>query len=193
MKPPRETTRLPRHSGRTDREGVYRDHGRLSYTVIGVYVFLILLSILIIPHTSSTLWALLLVVLLFVFFLARYLSTTYSMNDTFLKAGRIAGGRRIRLDSVSRIEFGSMRELGATGFIGSWGWRGRMWSPFIGSFDAVYTDPVKGLVVSGDGVPLYISPNDLDEFARELSRRVRSYTGRLPVDVGDPLGPSGES
>jgi hypothetical protein len=193
MKPPREVTRLRRSTGRTDRDGVYHDRGRLSYAVIGVYVFLILVAILIIPHSSSTLWALVVIVLLFVFFLGRYLSTTYSMNDLVLKAGRIAGSRRIRLDSISKIEFGSMRELSATGFIGSWGWRGRMWSPFIGAFDAVYTDPVKGLLVTGDGVPLYISPNDLDEFARELSRRVRSYTGRLPIDVGDPQGPPGET
>ncbi|HYA71290.1 MAG TPA: PH domain-containing protein [Thermoplasmata archaeon] len=193
MKPPREPRSPQRSTARTESDGVYHDRGRFSYTVIGVYLFLILLSYLLIPHTSSTLWALLLVVLLFTFFLARYLSTTYSMNDAYLKAWRLAGSRRIRLDSVNRIEFGSMRELSATGFIGSWGWRGRMWSPFIGAFDAVYTDPAKGLLVSGDGVPLYISPNDLDGFARELSRRVRSYTGRLSVDVGDPMGIPSES
>jgi len=158
-----------------------------------MYVVLILVAALVIPRSSSTLWALVLVLFLFVFFLVRYVSTTYSMNDTYLKAGRIAGGRRIRLDSINRIEFGSMRELGGTGFIGSWGWRGRMWSPFIGSFDAVYTDAAKGLVVSGEGVPIYISPKDLEGFARELSRRVRSFTGRLPVDVGDPLGSQGMS
>ena len=68
-----------------------------------------------------------------------------------------------------------------------------MWSPSIGKFDAVYTDPAKGILVSEGDVPLYISPVNLPEFARELSRRVRSYTGRLAVDVGDPLGSPSEA
>lgn len=61
-----------------------------------------------------------------------------------------------------------------------------MWSPTIGQFDAIYTDPAKGLLVTAGEVPLYLSPRDPDEFARELSRRVRSYTGPLQVDVGYP-------
>jgi hypothetical protein len=170
----------------TDAQGVYRDRGRLSYAVIGVYLFLILVCLFILPNSGLALWALAAILVLFAFFLARYISTTYSINDTHLRAWRIAGSRRVRLDSVRRIEFASMRELSPTGFIGSWGWRGRMWSPAVGAFDAVYTDPAKGLMVTGEGVPVYITPTDLDEFARELSRRVRSYTGRLPVDVGDP-------
>jgi len=171
---------------RTDAHGVYHDRGRLSFSVIGVYLFLILVAILVLPRSSLATWALGAVVALFVFFLVRYLSTTYSLNDTHLRAWRLAGSRRIPLESIRRIEFSSMRELSPTGFIGSWGWRGRMWSPSIGQFDAVYTDPAKGLLVTGEGVPIYISPTDLEEFARELSRRVRSYTGRLPLDVGDP-------
>ena len=174
---------------RTDTQGVYRDHGRLSYAVVGMYVFLILIALLILPSTGLASWAIGTILLLFVFFLVRYLSTTYSLDDTHLRAWRIAGSRRISLESIHKIEFASMRELGPTGFLGSWGWRGRMWSPTEGTFDAVYTDPAKGLMVSGEGVPVYITPTDLDEFARELSRRVRSYTGRLPVDVGDPAGP----
>ena len=151
-------------------------------------MFLILVAGLLLPHSGLALWVLGLILFLFVFFLARYLSTTYSLDDTHLRAWRLAGSRRVRLDTVRRIEYGSMRELSPTGFLGSWGWRGRMWSPSVGSFDAVYTDPAKGLLVTGEGVPIYISPTDLQEFARELSRRVRSYSGRLQVDVGDPQG-----
>jgi len=167
-------------------EGVYYDRGRLSYTVIGVYVFVFLVISLLLPHRSSALWVVVVILIVVAFFLVRYLSTTYSMNDTYLRAWRVGGSRRIRLESIHRIEYGSMRELGATGFVGSWGWRGRMWSPRIGAFDAVYTDPVRGLLVTGEGVPIYVSPNDLVGFARELSRRVRSYAGPLDVDVGAP-------
>ncbi|HYA54527.1 MAG TPA: PH domain-containing protein [Thermoplasmata archaeon] len=170
----------------TDTEGVYHDRARLSYAVVGVYVFLIIVCVVILPKSGLGYDALLAIVVLFAFFLVRYLSTSYSLDDTHLRAWRIAGSRRIRLETVRRIEFASMRELSPTGFIGSWGWRGRMWSPSFGQFDAVYTDPAKGLMVTGEGVPVYITPVDLDEFARELSRRVRSYTGRLSVDVGDP-------
>ena len=174
---------------RTDSKGVYRDRGRLSYAVIGVYVFLIIVAIVVIHGASLAAWALGVIVALFVLYLARYISTTYSLDDTHMKAWRLWGSRRVRLDSIRRIEYGSMRELSPTGFLGSWGWRGRMWSPRAGQFDAVYTDPARGLLVTGEGVPVYISPTDLEEFARELSRRVRSYTGRLPFDVGDPQGP----
>jgi hypothetical protein len=171
-----------------NREGVYHDRGRLSYTVIGVYAFLIVVMFLVVPQSGRAGWVLGFILVLFVFFLARYVSTSYSLTDTQVRAWRIFGSRRIRLESVNRIEYGSMRELAPTGFFGSWGWRGRMWSSEIGPFDAFYTDAAHGLIVSGEGVPIYISPTDTDEFARELSRRVRSYKGRLDVDVGDPGG-----
>ena len=161
--------------------------------MIGVYVFLILVVVLIVPRSAVTDYAVPAVVALLLFFLVRYVTTSYSINDTHLKAWRFPGTRRIRLDTIRRIEYSSMRDLGPTSFIGSWGWRGRMWSAAIGSFDAVYTDPVKGILVTGEGVPIYITPIDLVEFARELSRRARSYSGRLVADVGDPLGPSSET
>jgi len=186
--PRRGNVASARGGPRTDARGVYHDRGRLSYSVIGVYVFLILVAVFILPKSGLAAWALGVIVFLFLFFLARYLSTTYSLDDTHLRAWRIAGSRRIRLETIRRIEFGSMRELSPTGFLGSWGWRGRMWSPRMGAFDAVYTDPAKGLLISGEGVPVYITPTDIEEFARELSRRVRSYSSRLTVDVGDPHG-----
>jgi hypothetical protein len=168
--------------------GVYRQRGRLSYSVIGVYVFLIIVVLVFVPHTTFTTYATPAVILLFLFFLVRYVTTSYSIDDSYLKAVRFPGTRRIRLETIRRIEYSSMRDLGPTSFIGSWGWRGRMWSADIGPFDAVYTDPAKGILVSGEGVPIYISPVDLVGFAKELSRRARSYSGRLSVDVGDPLG-----
>jgi hypothetical protein len=121
--------------------------------------------------------------------LVRYLSTTYSIDGVYLHAWRLLGGVRVRLDRVRRIEYVSLRDLSPTGGIfGSWGWRGRMWSPLIGRFDAIYTDGARGILVTAGEFPLYFSPHNPDAFARELSRRVRSYTGRLAVDVGDPLG-----
>ncbi len=119
--------------------------------------------------------------------LGRYLSTSYRVDDTSLSAWRVLGGRRVRLDEVRKIEYASLRDLAPTGgLLGSWGWRGRMWSPVVGRFDSIYTDASRGLLVSAGDVPLYISPRDPEAFARELSRRVRSYSGRLAVDVGDP-------
>jgi PH (Pleckstrin Homology) domain-containing protein len=164
--------------------------------VIGTYVVLILIVAVLLPHSSDILylygpWALGGLLLLF---LLRYVSTTYSLDDTHLSAWRIFGGRRVRLSEVRKIEYSSMRDLGPTGgMFGSWGWRGRMWSPQLGKFDAIYTDAARGILVTVGEIPLYITPLDLPEFARELSRRVRSYTGRLLTDVGDPLGSSEES
>ena len=164
--------------------------------MIGTYVVLILIVVLLLPHSSDILylygpWAL---GGLLVLFLARYVSTSYSLDDTHLSARRIFGGRRVRLADIRKIEFSSMRDLGPTGgMFGSWGWRGRMWSPQLGRFDAIYTDASHGVLVTVGEVPLFITPRDPTEFARELSRRVRSYSGRLLVDVGDPLASTEES
>lgn len=117
------------------------------------------------------------------FLLFRYFSTYYSMDHRYLHARRILGGRRLTLAQVRKIEYMRLRDLSPTGFFGSWGYRGRMWSPFIGSFDAVYTDPT-GLLITAEGVPLFISPRDPVAFARELSRRARSYAAELTVDAG---------
>ena len=57
--------------------------------------------------------------------------------------------------------------------------------------DAIYTDS-RGLLVTGGSVPLFLSPHDPTAFARELSRRVRSYTGPLEVDVGAGGAPEAE-
>ena len=95
------------------------------------------------------------------------------------------------LEEVRRIEYSSLRDLAPTGGwfgVGSWGWRGRMWSPEVGEFDSVYTDAARGLLVTAGTHPLYLSPSDLEEFAKELSRRVRSSPARCAKDVGSPGG-----
>jgi hypothetical protein len=120
-----------------------------------------------------------------VFLLVRYFSTGYSIDDTFLRARRLVGSRRIPLADIRKIEFIRLRDLSPTGFFGSWGYRGRMWSPYIGRFDGIYTDPT-GLLISAGTEPLFISPVNSETFARELSRRARSYSASLTVDHGAP-------
>ena len=172
-------------------DGVYRMGGRISAAVIGAYLFMLVLIVLLIAprETGGYTWVTYFVGGLTVFLLARYLSTRYSMDDTHLRAWKLLGGRKVPLEEVRAIEFASLRELAPTGGMfgmGSWGWRGRLFSSTIGEFDSVYTDAARGLLVTAGAYPLYISPRDLDGFARELSRRVRSYSGLLSKDVGNP-------
>lgn len=174
-----------------DTEGRFHRRGTIAYTVVGAYVFLlVLVTVLVLPTSgASYLWVPFLLIAITILFLARYVSTYYTIDDTFLRARRILGGRTIRLEEVRRIEFASLRDLvpvSAGIGMGAWGWRGRLYSPTIGEFDSIYTDAAKGLLVTAGAYPLYISPRDPAEFARELSRRVRSYTGPLAKDVGDP-------
>ena len=122
---------------------------------------------------------------LFVIFLVRYTSTRYRLDADRLHAWRAFGSRTVPYESVRRIVYANLRELGPVSYIGSWGWRGRMWSPFVGKFDSIYTVS-SGLMIFAGAVPLFISPKDPPAFARELSRRVRSYTGPLEEDVGAP-------
>jgi hypothetical protein len=169
-----------------DPHGRYRVGGQLSGVTIGVYAVLILLFGLVVltPQTPYPEW---IVILIPVFFLIRYLSTSYSIDEVYLRTFRIAGGRRVPLADVRKIEYARLRELAPVGFFGAWGWRGRVWSAQIGSFDAVYTD-ASGLLVTAGEFPIFISPRHPADFARELSRRVRSYKGPLAVDVGHPSG-----
>lgn len=122
---------------------------------------------------------------LFAIFLLRYVSTRYRLDADQLHAWRVFGSRTVKYEAVRRIVYANLRELGPVSYIGSWGWRGRMWSPFVGKFDSIYTVS-SGLMIFAGPVPLFISPKDPPAFARELSRRVRSYTGPLEEDVGAP-------
>jgi hypothetical protein len=175
-----------------DETGRYRVGANLSWTVVGVYVVLAILLAVILPKSTVTVWGIVVILVLLLFFLARYLSTAYWIDSDHLTAFRLVGGRRIRLEEVRRIEAASLRELSPTGFFGSWGYRGRMWSPVIGNFDSVQTN-TKGIMVYAGPTPLYITPKHQDEFLRELSRRVRSYRGPLEVDHGAPAAPPGPS
>jgi len=177
-----------------DETGRYRAWGRVSYTIVGVYLFLLLLLVVFVyPDSASLVWWAPWVLSVFLLLsLARYLSTNYSIDDVQLRARRLFGGFRVRLDQVRRIEYASLRDLSPTGgILGSWGWRGRMWSPVIGRFSSIHTDAANGLLITSSDDSLYVSPRDPVGFARELSRRVRSYSGRLAVDVGDPGAPAG--
>jgi hypothetical protein len=152
-----------------------------------VYVLVILLLYFVVLHSPivTNPYAIYFVIGATVFLLLRYLSTGYSIDDSFLHARRILGSRRVALNDVRKIEFVRLRDLSPTGFFGSWGYRGRMWSPYLGKFDGIYTDP-SGILVTASDVPLFISPRDPEAFARELSRRARSYSGSLTVDHGRP-------
>lgn len=131
------------------------------------YVFVVLIAILMV-------------------FLARYASTRYVMDSDFLTASRLFGSRRVRLEEVRGIELANLRDLGPVSFFGGWGWRGRVWSPTIGTFDSIHTVS-PGVLVSVGAVPLFVSPRDPVDFARELSRRVRSYHELLdPAAPGAP-------
>ena len=176
---------------RLDSQGGYRAGGKISWAVVGTYIFVLIVILVLLRGDvgSSYWWVPWLLGLVVAVMMARYLSTSYRINDTDLRAWRLFGSRRVQLDEVRRIEYTSLRDLAPISMLGgAWGWRGRMWSPRIGAFDAIHTDAALGLLVTAGGVPLYISPKNPQTFARELSRRVRSYTGRLSVDVGDPLG-----
>jgi hypothetical protein len=165
-----------------------------AHISVGVVVAYVLIAVLILVAVAPRIgthnaWAPYFLVAVVLFLLLRYFSTRYTLDDTDLVAWKILGGRRIPLEEVRAIEFANLRDLVTTGGIfgmGSWGWRGRMHSVVIGEFDSVYTDAASGLLVTAGAYPLYISPRDPEEFARELSRRVRSYTGPLTKDVGAP-------
>jgi hypothetical protein len=184
----------PAELPRLDAQGRYHAHGKVAYEVVAVYLFMFLVFILLLPRSIPLTywWGPWVLGVLDLAMLVRYLSTTYRIDDIELRAWRLLGGRRVRLDQVRRIEYASLRDLSPGSFLGGWGWRGRMWSARIGPFDSLHTDPALGILVTPGDVPLFVTPRNPTGFARELSRRVRSHTGRIAVDVGDPLGPAFE-
>jgi hypothetical protein len=118
-------------------------------------------------------------------FLARNLSTYYVLDDRALHARRLFGSRTVPLEQVRMLEYANLRDLGPVSFFGGWGWRGRMWSPLIQTFDAIHTVSAGILVTAGD-VPLFVSPKNPAEFAAELSRRVRSYNPTVGLSTFSP-------
>lgn len=175
-----------------ERQTLYSVAAPRSLGVIGFYLVLIL-GLIYASYAqaySSVPYITELLVVVLLLFLARYASTRYSLDAETLSAWRLFGSRRVRLEEVRKIEFANLRDLGPVGILGGWGWRGRMWSPLVGRFDSIHTASA-GLLVTAGPVPLFISPPDPAAFARELSRRVRSYNETLEVDVGTmaPLRP----
>lgn len=173
-------------------EGRVSQRAPLSAGTVGVYLFFAGLLLITARIASISAFPFINEILAgaFLLFLLRYVSTRYWIDADRLHAWRLFGSRSVPLEEIRRIEFGNLRDLTPVGLVGTWGWRGRMWSPTLGSFDAIHTVS-SGLVVSAGAVPLFISPRDPTQFARELSRRVRSYTGPLEVDVGAPRGTTG--
>jgi len=154
-----------------------------------MYIVLALLIVYATLHSSFTSNPLVpefLIAVIFLF-LARYASTYYVLDDRALYARRLFGSRSVKLDEVRRVEYANLRDLGPVSFFGGWGWRGRMWSPLIQTFDAIHTVSPGVLVTVGE-VPLFISPKHRDEFGEELSRRVRSFSPSVGISNFAPIG-----
>jgi len=174
-----------------DLEGRFRMRASLSAGVIGAYALMLLLIVYVVGFRTTVGfgWVTYFLLAVTILFLARYLSVTYAIDDTNLVARTMFGTHRWPLEEIRGIEYASLRELAPTGgLLSSWVWRGKMYSPTIGEFELVFTEAASGLLVTASPYPLFISPRVPKEFARELSRRVRSYTGPLLKDVGQPSG-----
>ncbi len=153
---------------------VYRMPTARNNVVVGFYLVL-LVALYFLKGLVGLDIALFLIAVLLVYF-ARELSIRYVLNDDDLIAWRIFGWRRVPLASIRKVERASLRELSPVSFFGAWGWRSRMWSPVIGRFDNI-SGYHAGLLVFGQGVPLFLSPADPEAFAQELVSR----TGVEPV------------
>ncbi|MCI4352939.1 MAG: PH domain-containing protein [Thermoplasmata archaeon] len=152
---------------------------------VGVVVFYLLLIVAITYLGAARLalpWVAELLVTALILYLGRYLSTRYRLDAHTFTASRLFGSRRIPIEEIRHIAPANLRDLAPVSFIGSWGWRGRMWSPQVGSFDTVHTISDGLLVTAGDRVPVFISPKDPTAFRTELSRRVRSYHPDLDIE-----------
>ena len=170
-----------------DARGRVRAGAPISVAVIGMYIVLILLIVYATDRSSYTSNALVpeFLVAVILVFLARYVSTYYLLDDRALHARRLFGSRSVSLEEVRNIQLANLRDLGPVGFFGGWGWRGRMWSPIVKTFDSIHTVS-PGVLVTAGAVPLFISPKRPEEFAEELSRRVRSYNPDVALSAFAP-------
>jgi hypothetical protein len=171
-----------------DARGRVRVGAPISIPVVVLYLILVVLIVYATAHTrfSSNPIVPEFLVAVILLFLARFASTYYVLDDRALHARRIFGSRSVRLDDVRMVQLANLRDLGPVSFLGGWGWRGRMWSPFIQTFDAIHTVSPGVLVTAGD-VPLFISPKDPGRFAEELGRRVRSYNSEVRLGAFTPI------
>jgi hypothetical protein len=165
-----------------DPRGRVRVGAPISPAVVVMYLVLVVLVVYATLHSSFTSNPLVpeFLIAVILLFLARYASTYYVLDDRALHARRLFGSRTVKLEEVRRVEFANLRDLGPVSFFGGWGWRGRMWSPIIHNFDSIHTVSPGLLVTAGD-FPLFISPRHPEEFADELSRRVRSYSPSVEI------------
>ena len=173
----------PAGESRALRPVPFRMPARLSVGIVVFYLILIgALTYLGTYRITNPLVAEVLVAALIIF-LGRYLSTRYRLDSHTFGALRLFGSRRIPIDEIRHAAHANLRDLGPVSFLGSWGWRGRMWSAQLGSFDTVHTNSDGLLISGGDGVPVFISPQDPMAFLTELSRRVRSYHPELYLET----------
>jgi len=171
--------------GRARRPRPYRMPARYSAGIVVFYFILIgAITYLGTYHVTNPLVAEVLDAALIVY-LGRYISTRYWLDSRNFTAARLFGSRRIPIEEVRHVAPANLRDLAPVSFIGSWGWRGRMWSPRLGPFDTVHTSSDGLLVTGGTGVPVFISPKDPDAFVAELSRRVRSFHPDVDIE-GSP-------
>jgi len=180
-----ESEGAPRATGETG--GPYAMGAQVSASVVGGYALVIALIVLLVrPRIpSAEWWAVYVLLALALLPLARYLSTRYSLDETHLRAWTIFGGGQLPLKDVRAVRPASLRDFSATGgFLASWVWRGRLFSPTIGEFVPIYTDAASGLLVSAEPYPWYISPRRPAEFARELSRRIGPGSRDVPRPAG---------
>jgi PH (Pleckstrin Homology) domain-containing protein len=168
----------------TESVGRIRVGAPVSAGVVILYLLMVGIIIYATYHatfTSNPIVPEFLITVLFLF-LARNVSTYYVLDDHAIYARRLFGSRTIALEQIRAIEFANLRDLGPVSFFGGWGWRGRMWSPLIQTFDAIHTVSPGILVTAGD-VPLFVSPKNPEEFAEELSRRARSYNPSVSLSA----------
>ena len=154
----------------------YQMPARISTAVIVVYLVLIGLLLAVYFHgTTYVASAVVLpgLALLLLVYLVRYVSTRYRITERELAALRLFGSLRIPLARISTIRPADLRLLAPVGLFGTWGWRGRVWCPSVGTIDTVSTHSA-GLLISGGPVPLFVSPEDPAGFQKELSRRIRT-------------------
>ena len=184
MNPPPRDPLEPHDSGR------YVNVAPRSIVVVGLYLLLAGL-LLAYANSQSSPWIFALLAGVLLVYLVRYVSTSYVLDAEELRARRIFGSRRIRLEEVRAIQLTNLRDLGPVGLVGTWGWRGRVWSPIIGPFDTIHTVS-PGVLVTAGKVPLFLSPRDPVAFARELSRRARSWGVELAAEPGllNPVTPT---
>lgn len=175
-----------------DASGRVRSGAPISIAVVALYIILALLVVYAAEKTrfSSNPIVPEFLVAVILFFLARYASTYYVIDDRALHARRLFGSRTVQLEEVRSLQYANLRDLGPVSFFGGWGWRGRMWSPFIQTFDAIHTVS-PGILVNAGDVPLFISPRHPSEFGEELSRRVRSYSPSVALSTFAPMHPTG--